>query len=68
MNYFKKLLTKKKKKPKPVLYDEHGTPIFPIRSNKDLTIRHKFQQPSIFNDEETDEILQKESIKGKELK
>ncbi|KKN15269.1 hypothetical protein LCGC14_0987880 [marine sediment metagenome] len=48
---------RKKKKVKPTLYDEHGNPIIPIRSNKDAKKRHSFQRPSLFSEKETNEII-----------
>lgn len=58
----------KKKKPLPTLYDRRNNPIMPPKGSRYSKKRHSLQRPSMFSDKETEEILQKESIKAKESK
>lgn len=58
----------KKKKPLPTLYDSHNNPIMPPKGSKYPKTKHKYQKATLFTEKETEEILQKESIKAKELK
>ena len=58
----------KKKKPLPTLYDRHNRPLIPPKGSRYSKEKHKYQRAALFTKEETEEILQKESIKGKELK
>ena len=58
----------KKKNPLPTLYDSHNKPLMPPKGSKHSKNKHKYQKAALFTEEETEEILQKESIKAKELK
>ncbi len=59
---------KNKKNPLPTLYDKHNNPIIPPKGSRYSKNKHKYQRATLFTKEETEEILQKESIKAKELK
>jgi len=58
----------KKKNPLPTLYDSHNKPLMPPKGSKYPKAKHKYQKATLFTKKETGEILQKESIKAKELK
>lgn len=67
-------ILKKKKKNIPTLYDKNNYPINPPlgsrrnpKTKKRKTQHHKLQKPSTFTEQETEELLAKESIKAKEL-
>jgi len=58
----------KKKKSLPTLYDERNNPIMPPMGSRYSKKRHTIQRPTIFTKEETEEILNKQSIKDNESK
>ena len=58
----------KKKNALPTLYDERNNPLMPPTGSKHSKNKHKYQKAALFTKKETGEILQKESIKAKELK
>ena len=58
----------KKKKHLPTLYDRHNKPLMPPSGSRYSKKKHKYQRAALFTKEETEEILQKESIKTKESK
>ncbi len=68
MNYLKKLLEKRKKKALPTLYDRHNNPLLPPEGSKHSKNEHKYQSASLFTKEETEELLEKQSIKDNESK
>jgi len=67
MNYLKKLLEKRKKKKLPTLYDRSNSPLLPPIGSKHSKNKHKYQSASLFTQKETEELLEKQSIKDNEL-
>jgi len=47
----RKLFKRKKEKTLPTIYDTFNNPIVPIRTPKDVKLRHGFQRPSTFSKE-----------------
>jgi len=66
MNYLKKLLEKRNKKKLPTLYDRSNNPLLPPVGSKHSKNKHKYQSASLFTEEETEELLEKQSIKERE--
>jgi len=52
----RKLFKRKKKNSLPTMYDTFNNPIVPIRTPKDVKLRHGFQHSSNFSKAEIDEI------------
>ena len=68
MNYLKKLLEKRKKKALPTLYDRYNNPLVPPEGSRHSKNKHKYQSASLFTKKETEDLLEKQSIKEKESK